>query len=86
MNQEEALRAAEKFLEASRNSGEPELKIDYGLVEEKGGILIVPYNSAQYLTTRNVRDMLLDCWPILVELDSGSVRFGELGDRPLWNE
>jgi hypothetical protein len=30
--------------------------------------------------------MLLDCWPILVDLDRGDVRFGTLDERHLWRK
>ncbi|MBO0517567.1 hypothetical protein J0695_38315, partial [Streptomyces beijiangensis] len=53
-------------------------------VQESNGLLIVPYNSAQYLASRDVSEQLLDCWPILVNLERGDVRFGTLDERHLW--
>ncbi|MFC5723399.1 YrhB domain-containing protein [Streptomyces gamaensis] len=82
MNHAEAVSRAEKFLEESREEGEPELAIDYDRIREKGENLVVPYNSAKYLQTRNEADMALGCWPMLVNLTSGEVRFGGLEDRP----
>ncbi|MEW2622897.1 hypothetical protein [Streptomyces sp. NPDC048106] len=38
----------------------------------------------QYFVSRDDRQMLLDCWPILVDLEHGDVRFGTLDDRHLW--
>ncbi|MFH8937953.1 YrhB domain-containing protein [Streptomyces griseosporeus] len=84
MNHEEALRRAESFLRESRMPGEPELGIDYGRVREKQGVLIIPYNSVRFLETRDDRDRLLDCWPMLVDLESEVIRFGELAERGFW--
>ncbi|MFD8193109.1 hypothetical protein [Streptomyces wuyuanensis] len=84
LEQAEALQIAVAFLEGSRRDVEPPLAIDEGLVRESDGLLIVPYNSAQYLATRDEMKRLLDCWPILVDLQSGDVRFGELEERHLW--
>ncbi|MCS0639217.1 hypothetical protein NX801_26965 [Streptomyces sp. LP05-1] len=58
--------------------------IDLSNVVEKGELLVVPYNSARFLRTRAAADQLLDCWPILVNLRSGAVRFGRLEERALW--
>ncbi|MFF3911852.1 hypothetical protein ACFYZJ_39395 [Streptomyces sp. NPDC001848] len=44
----------------------------------------MPYNSVQYLASRDPREQLLDCWPILVDLERGDVRFGTLDERHLW--
>ena len=44
----------------------------------------MPYNSVQYLASREPREQLLDCWPVLVDLDRGNVRFGRLEERHLW--
>jgi hypothetical protein len=82
----EALRRAGEFMEASRLPGEPPLAIDTEQVRERDGLLIVPYNSAQYVASRNPHEMLLSCWPMLVELKTGRIRFGELDDRPLWHD
>ncbi|MFJ9323805.1 hypothetical protein [Streptomyces globisporus] len=48
------------------------------------GLLIVPYNSVQYLASREPREQLLDCRPVLVDLARGEVRFGTLDERHLW--
>ncbi|MGV9351878.1 YrhB domain-containing protein [Streptomyces spiralis] len=80
----EALRLAVSFLERSQRDDEPLLAVDTERVRESNGLLIAPYNSVQYLTSRDVRDQLLDCWPILVDLSSGDVRFGTLDERHLW--
>lgn len=80
----DALRLAVAFLERSRRDGEPPLAIDVGRVRESNNLLIAPYNSVQYLVSRDERQRLLDCWPILVDLDSGKVRFGTLDERHLW--
>ncbi|MEU6687757.1 hypothetical protein [Streptomyces sp. NPDC046832] len=58
--------------------------IDTERVRENNGLLIVPYNSVQYLASRDVREQLLDCWPILVGLERGDVRFEILEQRHLW--
>jgi hypothetical protein len=76
--------AAEEFLRASRKPSEPELAIDWNRVRVKEGILIAPYNSSEFLTSRNLEHQLLDCWPILVDLSSGQVRFGKLEERAFW--
>jgi hypothetical protein len=52
-------------------------------VRIKDGLLIVPYNSTTYLASRKLRDQLLDCWPILVDLTTGQARFGQLHERHL---
>ncbi|MGW6796569.1 YrhB domain-containing protein [Streptomyces chartreusis] len=77
---------AESFLSASRMHGEPELAINWNAARVKEGILIGPYNSAQYLATRSIEYHLLDCWPILVDLSSGEARFGKLEEMPFWGE
>ncbi|MFJ5548607.1 hypothetical protein [Streptomyces sp. NPDC093225] len=84
LEQAEALQIAVSFLEGSRRDGEPPLTIDEGLVRASNGLLIVPYNSVRYLATRDEMERLLDCWPILVDLQSGDVRFGKLEERHLW--
>lgn len=82
----EALKAAEELLARETGPYDPALKIDYDRVREKEGLLIVPYNSEQYLETRNARHQLLDCWPILVDLSTGQARMGKLGERKLWRD
>lgn len=77
---------AEGFLEMSRKPGEPELAIDWDGVRMKEGVLIAPYNSSRFLSTGNLGDRLLDCWPILVDLVSGEARFGKLEERAFWKE
>ncbi|MFD9188182.1 YrhB domain-containing protein [Streptomyces phaeochromogenes] len=84
MEQEEALQLAAVLLAGSQRDDEPSLAIDAERVRESHGLLIVPYNSAQYLASRDPRQQLLDCWPILVDLDRGDVRFGTLDERHLW--
>ncbi|MEV2198235.1 YrhB domain-containing protein [Streptomyces phaeochromogenes] len=85
MEQEEALQLAVVFLARSQRDDEPTLAIDAERVRESNGLLIVPYNSAQYLASRDPRQQLLDCWPILVDLDRGDIRSGTLDERHLWN-
>ncbi len=84
MEQEEALRIAVEFLAHSQRDDEPPLAIDSARVRQSNGLLIVPYNSVQYFASRDERQQLLDCWPILVDLDRGDVRFGTLDERHLW--
>ncbi len=84
MEQDEALQLAVAFLAESQSEYEPPLAIDTERVRQSNGILIVPYNSVQYLAARDVREQLLDCWPILVDLERGDVRFGTLDERHLW--
>ncbi|MEU2783987.1 MULTISPECIES: YrhB domain-containing protein [unclassified Streptomyces] len=84
MEHNEALQLALAFLADSQSEYEPPLAIDAERVRQSNGLLIVPYNSVQYLTSRDVRDQLLDCWPILVDLERGDVRFGTLEERHLW--
>ncbi|WP_407837258.1 YrhB domain-containing protein [Streptomyces sp. DSM 116496] len=86
MQQDEALQLAVAFLARSQRDDEPPLAVDPERVRESGRLLIVPYNSVQYLASRNDRHMLLDCWPILVDLDRGDVRFGTLDERHLWRK
>ncbi|MFF4952059.1 hypothetical protein [Streptomyces chattanoogensis] len=59
-----ALMAAEELLAQEAGPYDPPLKIDNELVMEKADILVVPYNSEQYLETRDARHMLLDFWPL----------------------
>ncbi|MEU1916126.1 YrhB domain-containing protein [Streptomyces massasporeus] len=84
MEQDEALQLAVAFLAHSQRDEEPPLAIDAERVRETNGILIVPYNSVQYLASRDAREQLLDCWPILVDLQRADVRFGTLDERHLW--
>ncbi|MEV5107534.1 hypothetical protein ACFQ7G_19895 [Streptomyces massasporeus] len=84
MEQDEALQLAVAFLAESQSEYEPPLAIDTERVRQSNGLLIVPYNSVQYLASRDVREQLLDCWPILVDLEHGDVRFGTLDERHLW--
>ncbi|MFD8955026.1 YrhB domain-containing protein [Streptomyces xanthophaeus] len=84
MEQDEARQLAVAFLARSQRVDEPPLAIDTEQVRESNGLLIVPYNSVQYLSSRDWRQQLLDCWPILVDLASGDVRFGTLEERHLW--
>ncbi|MFE5375713.1 YrhB domain-containing protein [Streptomyces mirabilis] len=84
MEQEDAMQLAVAFLARSQRDDEPPLAIDAERVRESNGLLIVPYNSAQYLASRDPRQQLLDCWPILVDLDRGDIRFGTLDERYLW--
>ncbi|WP_333776492.1 YrhB domain-containing protein [Streptomyces sp. IBSBF 3136] len=84
MEQDEALQLAMAFLADSQSEYEPPLAIDTERVRQSNGLLIVPYNSVQYLASRDVREQLLDCWPMLVDLERGDVRFGTLDERHLW--
>ncbi|WP_250405365.1 YrhB domain-containing protein [Streptomyces cellostaticus] len=84
MEPDEALQLAVAFLAHSQRDDEPPLAIDAERVRESNGLLIVPYNSVQYLASRDAREQLLDCWPILVDLERGDVRFGTLDERHLW--
>ncbi|MGW9370379.1 YrhB domain-containing protein [Streptomyces xanthophaeus] len=84
MEQDDARQLAVAFLANSQREDEPPLAIDTEQVRESNGLLIVPYNSVQYLASRHWRQQLLDCWPILVDLASGDVRFGTLEERHLW--
>ncbi|WP_329594988.1 YrhB domain-containing protein [Streptomyces sp. NBC_01005] len=84
MEQNEALQLAEAFLANSQSEYEPPLAIDTERVRQSNGLLIVPYNSVQYLASRDVREQLLDGWPVLVGLERGDVRFGSLDERHLW--
>ncbi|WP_369355632.1 YrhB domain-containing protein [Streptomyces sp. cg2] len=70
------MKAAEELLTQETSPYDPPLKLDTELVMEKDGILVVPYNSERYLETRDPRHMLLDCWPILVDLATGDKRHG----------
>ncbi|MFF7230746.1 immunity protein 35 of polymorphic toxin system [Streptomyces sp. 2333.5] len=81
-----ALKIAEELLEQETGPYDPELSIDYERVREKDGIFIAPFNSVEYLETRDPLDMVPDCWPILVDLKSGKARLGTLDDRPFWRE
>ncbi|MFF9787716.1 YrhB domain-containing protein [Streptomyces nigrescens] len=86
LSQSEALKVAEELLVRETGPYDPVLKIDYDRVREKDGLLIAPFNSEQYLKTRNSRHMLLDCWPILVDLSTGQARMGKMTERQLWRE
>ncbi|MFD8554775.1 YrhB domain-containing protein [Streptomyces fradiae] len=84
MDHSEALQLAVAFLARSQRDDEPPLAIDTAGVRESNGLLIVPYNSVRYLASRDVGQQLLDCWPILVDLERGEARFGTLDERHLW--
>ncbi|MFI2379984.1 hypothetical protein ACH5AO_33775 [Streptomyces sp. NPDC018964] len=84
ISEEDGRVIAEGFLQESRRPAEPELAIDWNMVRVKEGILIAPYNSAEYLVSGDPEHRLLDCWPILVDLSSGEVRFGDLEERAFW--
>ncbi|MFF4090033.1 hypothetical protein ACFYY9_24655 [Streptomyces nigra] len=86
MEQEEALRLAVELLAQSQRDDEPPLAIDTERVRASNGLLIAPYNSVQYLASRDARQQLLDCWPVLVDLERGNVRFGTLEERHLWRK
>ncbi|MGY6021620.1 YrhB domain-containing protein [Streptomyces spinosirectus] len=86
MEQDEALQLAVEFLAHSQRDVEPPLAIDTERVRKSNGLLIAPYNSVQYLASRDARQQLLDCWPILVDLERGDVRFGTLEERHLWRK
>ncbi|MFC9500179.1 hypothetical protein [Streptomyces sp. NPDC056982] len=86
MEQNEALQLAVAFLASSQGEYEPPLAIDTEQVRQSDGLLIVPYNSVQYLASRDDSEQLLDCWPILVDLERGHVRFGTLDEWHLWKK
>ncbi|MFD8309052.1 YrhB domain-containing protein [Streptomyces sp. NPDC059690] len=86
MEQDEALQLAVEFLAHSQRDDEPPLAIDTERVRESNGLLSAPYNSVQYLVSRDARQQLLDCWPILVDLERGDARFGTLEERHLWRK
>jgi hypothetical protein len=52
MEHDEALQLAATFLDAGQRDDEPPLAIDTERVRENNGLLIVSYNSAQYLASR----------------------------------
>lgn len=62
MEQDQALQLAVAFLVQSQRENEPPLAIDAERVRESNGLLIVPYNSVQYLASGDPREQLLDCW------------------------
>ncbi|MEU1457692.1 YrhB domain-containing protein [Streptomyces avermitilis] len=59
MERDEALQLAKAFLASSQRADEPPLAIDVERVREKNDLLIVPYNSVQYLASRDVSQQLL---------------------------
>ncbi|MEU7039043.1 hypothetical protein ABZ958_36035 [Streptomyces sp. NPDC046237] len=83
LEQGEALQLAVAFLAHSQRDDEPSLAVDAERVRESNGLLIVSYNSVQYLASRDVSEQLLDSGP-LVDLARGAVRFGTPDDRHLW--
>lgn len=83
MEQNEALQLAVASLANSQSEYEPPLAIDTVRVRQSNGLLIVPYNSVQYLASRDVREQLLGCRPVLVGVERGDVRFGSLEERHL---
>ncbi|MGW0818261.1 hypothetical protein ACWD00_34500 [Streptomyces viridiviolaceus] len=60
MDNNEAMELAVAFLADSQRDDEPPLAVDTELVRESNGLLIVPYNSVQYLASREPREQLLD--------------------------
>ncbi|MFF9158265.1 hypothetical protein ACF1AB_39255 [Streptomyces sp. NPDC014846] len=86
MEPDQALELAVTFLARSQRADEPPLAVDAEGIRVSNGLLIVPYNSVQYLASREASEQLLDCWPILVDLERGDVRFGLLEERHLWRD
>lgn len=84
LSENEARDVALNHRKASRKPTEPELSIDWARVRVKEGILIAPYNATRFLQTRDPVDQLLDCWPILVNMSTGEVRFGKLAECEFW--
>ncbi|MEU9120045.1 YrhB domain-containing protein [Streptomyces sp. NPDC048506] len=86
LDEAEALKVAEELLKRETGPYDPEMSIDYERIRVKNDIFIAPFNGTEYLDTRDPLDMLLDCWPILVDLKSGKTRLGTIEDRPLWQD
>ncbi|MCI3225727.1 YrhB domain-containing protein [Streptomyces sp. NP-1717] len=88
IDKEFATRVAHELMLQDRHPDDPEMVIDTQKVEHFKGHWIIPYNSPEYIASRNEREMLLDCWPILVDSESGSARKSTiedldfLGDNP----
>lgn len=85
ISEDEAKKIAQNFLLENQSRGESELMIGWDLVRVKDGILIAPYNSARYWETLDIDDQMIGCWPILVELATGHVRFSELKEMDFWD-
>ncbi|MEU6484739.1 YrhB domain-containing protein [Streptomyces sp. NPDC046887] len=81
MDRHEGFKIAEGFLQRSVMPDEPSMAIDADAVRERGGMLVLPYNSVEFLRTRRMEDMLLDCWPIIVDMATGAVRFSDITER-----
>ncbi len=78
---DEAIRRGREFLEASRRPNEPEMDVDVSRVRQVSGDFVLPYNSLLYLETRDPHDLLLDCWPIVVDGETGNCRFSTIEER-----
>ncbi|MBD0707848.1 MULTISPECIES: hypothetical protein [unclassified Streptomyces] len=78
MDESTALAMAEQFLRENYSEGDPEMAIDYQNVRCDESHLIAPYNSVEYLESRDEMKRLLGLWPIKVSLATGEARFSGL--------
>lgn len=85
ISRDEAMTIAEELFEREVRPGDAGLVVDAENVEEKGSTLIVPFNYPEFLETRDAHVMALDCWPIIVDLESGNARVTSMADRGFLN-
>ncbi|WP_419998340.1 hypothetical protein [Streptomyces boninensis] len=81
LSRPEALEIAEQSFRSELRPDDPELVIDEQWIEERHGYLVVPYNSPEFISSRDDMDRVLDCWPILVNLSTGEVRATSIADK-----
>ncbi|MFH8405598.1 YrhB domain-containing protein [Streptomyces sp. NPDC018019] len=86
ISREEAVKVARQLIESNMGPYDPPLRIDYERVRERRGLLVVPYNSIEYLETRDLDKQLVGLWPIIVDLSTGQARQGSVDDRPLFKD
>ncbi|MFH8349773.1 YrhB domain-containing protein [Streptomyces sp. NPDC018045] len=86
MTHAEAVHIAEEQLAREAGPYDPPMAIDSSSIEEREGMLIVPFNSIEYLETGDPMKMLLDCFPTIVDLSTGEARMGTLADLSLFGD
>ncbi|WP_399932278.1 hypothetical protein [Streptomyces kanamyceticus] len=79
INTTEAIRLAQKFLEAGHFAEVP-LIVDEAGVVIRDGYLFAPCNSEEFIRTGNLRAMVIGCTPVEVDLNTGACRFLSLDE------
>ncbi|MEV7087524.1 YrhB domain-containing protein [Streptomyces sp. NPDC093085] len=80
ISKEHAARIAQEVMVRERHPDDSKLVIDTQNIEHLKGYWVIPYNSPEYISTRNEMDVMLDCWPVLVNSESGVARMSTIDD------